>query len=66
VDGVVILSALIATDGRVKRVDALAGPPLLQKAAMDAVRQWVYSPFLMDGEPVETEVRVNVEFRLGG
>ena len=62
--GVVILSALIAKDGHVKRTDVLAGPSLLQKPAVDAVRQWVYSPFRMDGEPVECEVKVNVEFRL--
>jgi protein TonB len=62
-DGVVILSALIATDGHVKRVDVIAGPSSLQKPAVDAVRQWVYSPFLMDGEPVEAEVLVNAEFR---
>jgi hypothetical protein len=43
-----------------------AGPPLLHKAAMDAVRQWVFSPYLADGEPVETEVMVKVEFGLGG
>jgi protein TonB len=62
-DGVVILSASIATDGHVKRVDVIAGPSSLQKPAVDAVRQWVYSPFLMDGEPVEAEVLVNAEFR---
>lgn len=66
VEGVVIVSALVATDGHVKRVDVLAGPPLLHEPAIDAVRKWVYSPYLMDGEPVETEVMVRVEFRLGG
>jgi protein TonB len=66
VEGVVIVSALIATDGHVEKVDVLAGPPLLHQAAMDAVRKWVYSPYLVDGVPVETEVMVRVEFRLGG
>jgi TonB family protein len=65
VQGEVMLSASIATDGHVKRVEVLTGPWLLQNPAMDAVRQWVYSPFLMDGEPVEAEINVKVEFRLG-
>ena len=65
-EGVVMVSALVGMDGHVKKADVLAGPPLLHQAAMDAVRKWVYSPFLMDGEPVETEVLVRVEFRLGG
>jgi hypothetical protein len=66
VEGVVIVCALVGTDGHVKNAEAFAGPPSLQAAATDDVRKWVYSPFLMDGEPVETEVMVRVEFRLGG
>ena len=65
-EGAVIVIALVSTDGHVKRAEALAGPPLLLKPATDAVRQWVYSPFSVDGEPVETEVKVRLEFRLGG
>jgi TonB family protein len=66
VEGIVIVSALLGTDGHIKKADALAGPPLLQAAATDAVKKWEYSPSLMDGEPVEIGVMVRVEFRLGG
>lgn len=65
-EGVVIVSALLGTDGHIKKAEALAGPPILEAPATDAVKTWVYSPYLMDGEPVETEVMIRVEFRLGG
>jgi protein TonB len=42
----------------------LAGHPLLVKAAMDAVRQWVYAPTLLNGEPVEVQAPIEVRFVL--
>ena len=42
----------------------VSGPALLQQAALDAVRQWRYRPYLLNGEPVEVETTVNVEFSL--
>jgi periplasmic protein TonB len=43
----------------------ISGPILLQQAALDAVKQWVYWPFFMDGEPVEVSTKINVIFNLG-
>jgi protein TonB len=42
----------------------VSGPPVLQQAAIDAVRQWRYKPYLLNGEPVEVETTIEVEFKL--
>ena len=65
VQGIVVLDAIISKDGHVRETHVLAGPPLLQQSAIDAVRQWVYEPYLLDGEAVEVETEVNVVFNLG-
>ncbi len=39
---------------------------MLQQASIDAVRKWVYEPYLLDGEPIEVETEINVVFSLGG
>jgi protein TonB len=64
VSGVVILEATISKDGRVTDVKILRGAPLLQDAAVDAVKQWVYSPTLLNGEPVAVIMTVTVNFRV--
>jgi TonB family protein len=66
IEGTVILYATLSTTGRVRTLRVLSGPQLLQKAAVDAVRQWLYKPFLMDGEPVEVNTLVTMIFNLGG
>jgi TonB family protein len=65
VQGTVILNGIIGTSGRFRYLRVLAGPPMLQQAALDAVRQWVYTPYLMDGQAVEVEKDINVVFALG-
>jgi protein TonB len=62
VQGVVVVSAIVGVDGKVKSASAVSGPPLLQKAAVDAVRQWIYKPTTLNGAPVESETRVEVRF----
>jgi protein TonB len=62
VQGVVVVSAIVGVDGKVKSASAVSGPPLLQKAAVDAVKQWVYRPTTLNGAPVESETRVDVRF----
>ena len=62
VQGVVVVSATVGVDGRVKAASAVSGPPLLQKAAVDSVKQWVYKPTTLNGAPVESETRVEVKF----
>ncbi len=60
--GIVELIATIGVDGRVKSVKVLRGHPMLQKAASDAVMQWVYKPTLLNGTPVEGQVQIGVNF----
>jgi periplasmic protein TonB len=50
----------------VQNVRALSGPPMLIRAAMDAVRQWRYKPYYLNGEPAEAETQINVNFTLPG
>ena len=65
VQGIVILEAVIGVDGRVTDAKLLRSVPLLDQAAMDAVRQWVYTPTLMNGAPVPVIMTVTVTFNLG-
>jgi protein TonB len=62
VQGVVRLQALIGTDGKVKNVSVLNGPPELKAAAMENARQRQYQPTLVNGKPVEVETEISVDF----
>ena len=62
VTGDVILDALIDADGNVRNVKTVSGPVLLQQAARDAVRQWMYEPARLDGRPVAMHLSVIVKF----
>ena len=64
VDGLVILEAVIAADGRVQDVRVLRSKPLLDQAAVDAVRQWRFTPTLLNGIPVPVIMTVTVNFAL--
>ncbi|HWR14618.1 MAG TPA: TonB family protein [Terriglobales bacterium] len=64
--GTVVLQAMIGRDGSIQGLHAVSGPPLLIGSAMDAVRQWRYKPYLLNGEPVEVETQITVTFVLGG
>jgi periplasmic protein TonB len=64
VQGVVILECTISPQGRVSDVKILRGIPLLNEAALTAVKQWVYSPTLLNGVPVPVIMTVTVNFRL--
>jgi protein TonB len=64
--GTVVLQATISKTGSIENLHVVSGPAMLQQAAMDAVRQWRYRPYLLNGEPVEVETTVNVIFTLGG
>jgi TonB family protein len=65
IQGTVVLQATIGKDGRIENLRVISGPEQLQQAALDAVKQWIYRPYLLDGEPVEVETRINVVFTLG-
>lgn len=62
--GSVILEATIARDGSIENLRAVSGPPLLLGAAIDAVRQWRYRPYLLNNQPVEVETQITVNFIL--
>lgn len=64
ISGTVRLSALIGKDGRIQNLTVVTGHPLLVQAALDAVRQWVYQPTLLNGEPVEVATEIDVNFTL--
>lgn len=66
VQGQVVLNAIISKHGTIEDLHVLSGHPMLIQAALDAVRQWRYKPFLLNGEPVEVETTVTVIFNLTG
>ncbi|HTV57713.1 MAG TPA: TonB family protein [Candidatus Baltobacteraceae bacterium] len=65
ISGTVVLHAIIAKDGSIEELQYVSGPPLLMRAAMDAVREWRYRPTLLNGEPVEVDTTISVVFTLG-
>ena len=64
IEGTVTLYAVIDADGTVKSLKSLDGPPSLIPAALAAVRQWRYSPSLLDGRPIQTERQIKIVFQL--
>ncbi len=62
--GKVELRAVIGRDGRIQEITVLSGHPFLIQAAIDAVRQWVYQPTMLNGEPVEVDTVITVNFTL--
>jgi TonB family protein len=64
IQGKVAIDAVIGTDGNVENLRVLSGPPELQQSALDAVRQWTYKPYLLNGDPIEVETTVNVVYTL--
>jgi protein TonB len=64
IQGTVRFNATIAKDGTVKNLEIVSGHPLLAEAAQEAVKQWVYKPTLLNGQPVEVETQIDVNFTL--
>ena len=64
IQGTVVLTALIDKGGNVQHLQVISGHPLLAPAAIEAVKQWRYKPFLLNGQPVEVETTVTVNFRI--
>ena len=64
IEGTVVLVAVIGKDGSVQDVRVESGLPILAQAAIDAVRQWRYRPYLLNGEPVEVDSRITINFTL--
>jgi protein TonB len=66
IQGTVVLQASISKEGTIQNLKVVSGPPMLQQAAVEAVKTWRYKPYLLNGQPVEVETQVNVIFTLGG
>jgi TonB family protein len=64
IQGTVVLNVTIGKDGKVQDITVESGHALLIQAALDAVKQWTYKPYLLNGEPVELSTQVEVNFTL--
>jgi len=64
IQGVVVLKVIVDKEGNVENIQLLSGHPLLVPAAIEAVKQWKYKPYLLNGAPVEVETQVQVNFTL--
>ena len=62
--GAVSLQALISRDGSIQELQILSGPGILATAAREAVKQWHFKPYLQNGQPVETQARITVNFTI--
>ena len=64
IEGTVVLLAIIGTDGTVKEVQVESGPSVLVQAAIEAVKQWRYKPYRLNGVPVEIDSRITINFQM--
>jgi TonB family protein len=64
VQGAVSLQALISREGNIQELQILSGPGILAAAAREAVKQWHFKPYLQNGQPVETQARITVNFTI--
>jgi TonB family protein len=64
IQGTVKLSAVIGKDGSIQFLEVLSGDPLLASSAVEAVKQWVYQPTLLNGNPVEVVTQIEVNYTL--
>ncbi len=66
IHGQVVLTAIIDKDGNIENLQLVSGHPMLAPSAIDAVKQWRYRPYLLNGQPVEVETTITVNFELQG
>ena len=66
IQGAVLLQAEISKDGAIQNLRLISGHPMLTSAAIEAVKQWRYKPYILNGEPVEVETQITVNFTLSG
>jgi periplasmic protein TonB len=65
IEGQVVLTAIISKSGNIERLQVKSGHPLLAQGAENAIRQWRYRPYILNGEAVEVETQITVDFKLG-
>jgi periplasmic protein TonB len=66
IQGSVVLQAVIGKDGSIQNLRLVSGHPMLTSSAMEAVKQWKYKPYFLNGEPVEVDTQITVNFTLAG
>jgi protein TonB len=66
IQGTVLLQAEISKEGTIQNLRLISGHPMLAPAAIEAVKQWRYKPYILNGEPVEVETQITVNFTLSG
>jgi protein TonB len=66
IQGNVVLQAVISKNGEIQDLQLVSGHPMLVPAAIEAVKQWRYRPYLLNGQPVEVETTITVIFQLIG
>jgi protein TonB len=64
IQGQVTLTAIISKTGEIESLRVISGHPFLVRAAQDAVHQWRYRPYILNGEPIEVETQITVNFKL--
>lgn len=64
IQGKVLLSAIIGKDGEIEKLTVVSGPKELQQSSLDAVQQWTFKPYLLNGEPVEVKTTITVFYSL--
>lgn len=66
IQGAVVMEAMISADGSIDNLRVISGHPMLVYAAVEAVKQWRYRPYLLNGTPVEVQTTIQVNFNLAG
>ena len=66
IQGSVVLRALISKTGQIENLQVVSGHPMLTSSAIQAVKQWEYKPYILNGQPVEVETNITVNFTLAG
>ena len=64
VEGAVVLRAVISKTGGISKLEVVSGPQELQASAVAAVAQWIYKPYLLNGQPIEVETTITVNYKL--
>jgi len=63
-EGLVELLATVSKEGRISNIKVVSGDSMLTSAAIEAVRQWQYRPYLLNGQPLEVETQITVSFKM--
>jgi protein TonB len=66
IEGTVVVEAIISSTGSIESLHVLGGPPMLQRAAIDAIQAARYQPYRLNGAPTSVQTTITVNFRMGG